>query len=756
MNSNIFNNGQASFLKALPGFSAVAELALPVTPARAGSAVFYTLKPVTESGKSFLPVFSGPALPETPFIKRPLRDAAVMLFNSPGQYSFIFNPRNARPEAPLTASKRDMSLLAGFADSGGRAAQDSGRLAAGEFSLGKLHSAHYLYTLAAGLNRSSGLRFSLASVLIELGLLQEAYDGLKTDRNPEALLSLAIIYRKTGNHAAARKFLAEIGPGTPLEDRKAAEAAWLDLETGKEEEAYKEFKRLSASAYDKAEALSGLGEVLSRAAFRTKDRGRIAEAQAALNSALVTPSPESGRIFMQLGSLYFRSGDPARAVEAYRKAEASMPSIEVLANLVMALLKTGRQAEAAAVTLRIALTDMTVTARLTGNFPQEKLSELFPPPRPEAAASQPAPKNIQPPPLQAAAPLTPAAVTQPRAPTGAEASLSPARPQSPAPSISPGRRGMSTPPGTGWGQLETLSDAMSAAQPPSEDESRKDNFISRAFRLASTMEDELGRKVYYNLDGLEEVEKRLRLAFIKSKENPQANLDIVRDCAAFLCYFLQERHKGRLIKLEEYDPWGWPMSFDAAGARTVSYPVERVWRLLWSPVLPEPGWLLKYSSWLSGILKAPPASSSGTSAVRAKTMSHPERISDVQTEHRRMLILISSLPETSHIELGRTGLLKLENALKNNFKPGIPPATDGWKLLRCYGHIMAEILIKDFKASWYNADGNDGSWSLRLPWKTFVFPLGKVYRTAADRGSLTDYYDILLADKLRNSGPSAG
>ena len=133
----------------------------------------------------------------------------------------------------------------------------------------------------------------------------------------------------------------------------------------------------------------------------------------------------------------------------------------------------------------------------------------------------------------------------------------------------------------------------------------------------------------------------------------------------------------------------------------------------------------------------------------------PERITDAQTEHKRILLLTATLEETSRVEPGRPGVAKLDKALRDNFKPGIPPTADGWKLLRCYGHMLAEILAKDFKASWYNTDGNDGLWSMQLPWRTFVFPIGKVYKAASNRESLTAFYDALLADKLRATGGGA-
>ncbi len=783
-NLNIFAGPQASFLQALPAFSAVPELAFPVKQENTGQAALHHIPQFVENGQAMLPAFTSAALLNPPLIKLPAGEAAVMLFHAPNNDFFSFNPQHPQARtalSPLRASRREISLLAGFLQAGAKTSSDPDRMAAGEFALGRLHAAHYLFTLAAAKNPASRARFALSSALIELGLLQEAYDGLKTDRDPEALLNLAVIHRKTGNQQAARDMLAAIPQGTPFEDRKTAEQAWLDLETGKEVEAEKAFKRLAATAFEKTEALSGLGAAIAKTAFRTKDKSRLTAAADTLRSALVTPAASSARIFFQLGNLYFRSGDPVQAEASYRRSAAMAPSIQAVANLAMTLLKTGRIEEAAAITLKVALTDAASAARLTAEFPKDRLASLFPPPQAapqyqapaqpafaprREAPAQPAPAADLPPfaqprrqeaPVQAAPPpeannfIFPGMPSTQSAPASAAASLAPAQPVAPPQQVS--NRTQSLQPQKI--QMETFQDMMDSHPMPTEAESRKDDFISRAFRLASALEDELGRKIYFNIDGLAEVEKKLRLTFIKTKGNPQANLETVKDCSAFLCYFLQERYKGRLIKFADFDPWGWPMTFQQPGRKITTYPIQRVWRMLWEPAVPEPGWLSKYTSWLADNLKENTPPLSGAAAARAHVISHQERLADAQTEHRRTLLLTASLPETSQVELARSGLTKLESALRNNFRADIPPTADGWKLLRCYGHILAEIMIKDFKAVWYNTDGEDGGWSMQLPWKTFIFPIGKLYKTASSRGSLGEYYETILADKLRNVGPGA-
>jgi len=787
-NLNIFEGAPASFRDALPLFSGLAGAVLPVQPEAAGPAQLYAISPVQEGGQPALSAFTSEELLNPPFIRKSLAETAALFFHAPAHETFVFNPAHplARLAAsPLKASRREVSLLAGFIKLAGKVPQgDPSTPAAGEFALGNLHAAHYLYDLAAARSPASRARFKLGTVMVELGLLQEAYDSLKTDTDPEALLCLAVIHRKTGNTALARKTLAALGQGTQLEERRVMETAWLDLEEGKEDEAEKVFQRLSSSAFDKVEALSGLGAAMAKTAFKTKDRSRLAAAASALRSALSTPSPASVHVFFQLGNLYFRSGDAAQAEACYRRSAALAPAVQALANLALTLIKTGKQEEAAAVTAQIALTDIASARRIVASFPQDRLPALFQPqagrsqeqapasaplqapePQPEPAPTpRPEPKPEPRPEPEAPKPAAPAVsaldaagggyqfINPSAKPAASEDNLlSPAQPK---PSISGRTPGAAKPAAAPRVEIETIRDTMSRASHPSEEDSRKDDFISRAFKLASALEDELGRKVYFNLDGLNEVEKKLRVKFLKAGANQQGNLEAVRDCAAFLCYFLQERHKGRLIKMEDFDPWGWPMIFEQPGQKVTTYPIQRVWRLLWEEAVPEPGWLTKYSYWLAAKLKEPAPPPCGAAAARSKTASDQERIVDAQTEHKRMLVLISSLSETSHIELSRSGLLRLENAIKEKFRPDIPPTSDGWKLLRCYGHVLAAILAKDFKAAWYNVDGDDGGWSMQLPTKTFVFPLGKIYKTASHRDDLDAYYEVLLQEKLRyRAGP---
>ena len=157
-NLNIFAGQQASFLQALPSFSGVPELAFPVKQETTGQASLYHISQFVENGQAMLPAFTGAALLNPPLIKRVTLEAAVMLFHAPNSDLFIFNPQHPQARtalSPLRATRREVSLLAGFLQAGASTSSDPNRLAAGEFALGRLHAAHYLFTLAAARNPAS-------------------------------------------------------------------------------------------------------------------------------------------------------------------------------------------------------------------------------------------------------------------------------------------------------------------------------------------------------------------------------------------------------------------------------------------------------------------------------------------------------------------------------------------------------------------------------------------------------------------------
>ena len=751
----------------IANFKDFPELASPVVPAQTGTLPFYTIPVYSDKGLSVMPVFTDPGLVLAPLFSSRTQAFLQTLFNAPAADVFAFNPPDPRAAAPsgeVRLDKKQISAVIGFLQTpeplpAGAQLETALKTEAG---LGNLHRANYIASALIAANPSRPYA-PYAETLIDLGLLQDAHDYVKAFQTPEFFYYRASILRLSGEPAKARLWLDKIPPGSPCEDKKKVESAWLLLEEGRTDEALKAFRPLSENSFEKTAALFGLGAALMKRASAGRSQADINDSLTAFAKALTTPSPLLPKIVFYMGNMYFRTGNRAEAEACYRKAAHLWPAIQSKANLALALMKSAKFQEAAALINDIALTDLNSAGRLAAELPGDSALKLLeasrqhktaaPEPRPRPAAQSSAKPEQSPAPAEqpAKAPARPQEAAEAPVVVSLEAaspriSNHKARPQKPAPQpAAPAQPQAQSPQGL---QMESLMDSATASM-PTEEATRKDDFMGRAFKLASSLEDEFNKKIYFNADGLTEVERKLRLTFIKATQNHQEAVETVKDCSAFFCFLLQERYKGRLIKMPDFDHWGWPVVFDSP-KHMVTYPIQRIWKLLWQENLPEPGWLTKYLQYIEDELRSGQADKpTGVAAVQGRKPSHPDRMIDVQTEHRRIMILVSTLEETGYIELGRSGIVKLETALKAKFKPDIPPTADGWKLLRCYGHIMAEILTKDFKAVWYNTEGNDGLWSMQLPWKTFIFPIGKVYKAASNRESLSEYYDALLAEKLR-------
>ncbi|MFH1619286.1 MAG: hypothetical protein ABIG11_05210 [bacterium] len=301
--------------------------------------------------------------------------------------------------------------------------------------------------------------------------------------------------------------------------------------------------------------------------------------------------------------------------------------------------------------------------------------------------------------------------------------------------------------------------------------SDKNDFKSRAFAMASALGEELGREIRFDSTGLMELEKKLRVTFIRTRPAPDQALELVLNCASFLCCYLEQRRKGRLHILPDYDAWAWHMTFGNSSLET--YPVERCWQFLRPGVMPEPNWLTSYMDYVEkSLTEAEKPGITGAEALKKNLCSSPQRLLDAETGHRRMLLILSDLKELRELTYDRQGISSLESAIKTSFSADIPPSGDGWRILRCYGHFTAETLARNLGAVWFNTDGADGLWSMKLPWGLFVFPIGKIYRLAfhaggpedavpakqasslpVGSGSLTGWYDILAEEKRKNLPP---
>ncbi len=772
---NIFKLSSASLDEIMACFRGFTYLSFPVGECKYRGLALRTVRTEEREGGPCFPVITDERIASGPCLTLPSKEALARLFYSPAAENAVFNPegtlvKESGPEVKLDRMK--LSLILGFLDTPQEPA-DLQAAADGALAAGAFHKANYLFYRIFEREGQDRITALYPQVLMELGQHRQAYFMLKDLATPEAWCNLAFIYFETGDLPHAAEFLARVPAGTALEERRALLAALLRATAGGP--GFQDPLRAMIPGPLGAEASCELAAVI----YRSAPTDRVALNEARILAASAAAHPRSAfKALSLLGSVNFSMGDFREASENWDRAFTLAPMPVLLANSGAALISLRSYGEALSAAAELALWDKAAAEKLLAAVPEEAL------------AAGPAPRKSAPPamPSPAARPKTSstpyvavekervfdyfdAMKKEPAPEARPTASLERADISSRAPTAS--RRTLASTAASGPAAAASGANKVSAAEADSERSSdarfedygelfeaavssrpelvRTDDFMGRAFRLASSLEEETGRKVYFSADGITEVEKKIRLTFIKAEKNPVERTETVLSAGAFLCYFFQERHRARLLKFADFDPWAWPLV--VPGSDFLTYPVQRLWRLLWNETLPEPGWLTRYAQWAESEIRSPSPKVSGAAAVRQRVRSHPERITDAETEHKRILTLASTLAETAGIETSRTGAAKLGQALRTRFKPDIPPTADGWKLLRCYGHIFAAILVKDFRGTWHNTDGNDGLWSLRFPWNTYSFPLGKVYRAASAGEDLLEYYDRLMEEKLKPAGP---
>ena len=777
---NIFKLSSASLDEIMSCFRGFASLSFPVGEKKSRGFALRTAQSVERDGAPCFPVITDERLASGPCLTLPVKEALSRLFYAPAAENAVFNPEGPLVKEPGPEVKLDrmkLSLILGFLDTPQEPA-DLPKAAGEALAAGQFHKANYLFYRIFEREGADKILALYPQVLMELGQHRQAYFMLKDQATPEAWCNLAFIYFETGDVPHAAEFLARVPAGTALEDRRTLLAALIKASAGGP--GFQDPLRAMIPGPLAAEASCGLSAVL----YRSAPNDRVVLDEARTMAAAAAHPRTAFKALSLLGSIRFSLGDFREAEENWAKAFDLAPMPALLANAGAALISLRAYGEALAAAADLSPWDAAAAEGLVAAVPDEAIA-AGPSPRKTAA---PGP-DAQPRPAakpsgfgekesvfdyfdamkkEPAAEAKPSAEAKPaasleradissRAPT-ASRRTKPAPEEKPsAPPAAAGESAAEKKPAAAGAderaadvQFENYGELFEAAVSSKPEQARTDDFMGRAFRLASSLEEETGRKIYFSLEGIAEVEKKLRLTFIKEDRDPVETTEIILSAAAFLAYFFQERHRARLLKFADFDPWAWPLVMP--GSDFLTYPVQRVWRLLHSETLPEPGWLTRYAQWAESEIRSPSPKITGAAAVRQRVRSHPERITDAETEHRRIVILASSLSETSGIETARTGVTKISQGLKARFKPDIPPTADGWKLLRCYGHIFASILIKDFKGAWNNTDGNDGCWSLKFPWNTYAFPLGKVYKAASTGEDLLEYYDKLTEEKLKPAG----
>lgn len=270
-----------------------------------------------------------------------------------------------------------------------------------------------------------------------------------------------------------------------------------------------------------------------------------------------------------------------------------------------------------------------------------------------------------------------------------------------------------------------------------------DTVSEKAFQFSKDLEKEFSKKIYFNLEGIDDLERKTRLTAM-SEISEYELIKTFESAGYFLLYLIRERFKAKIRIEKNLDLWTASARItNSYGLELTTYPVARIWRLRWDAVKPPHGYLREYIEYINSFMNISQQPYYGKIAVIKKSKSSDHKVFDAQIEHRKILEVAKDIEETSYLSPNSSLLPKFEKELRRYFKPGIPPTVDGWKILRCFAHIFLEMIIKDFSPSWYCVEKNDGLWSFELPGKTYIFPVGKIYKAVLTGESIEEYYQIL-------------
>lgn len=738
---------ETSIKEILDNFKYFSKLYSPLVKFKTEYKEIWTVPRVILSDKrEAFPVFTDYRMLNAPYVFKPTFNFLSYLLSSMKTGATIFNPpiKKEFKGKQIIVDLYTISLALGFLQYETGRDKDENIIYA--INKGFLHKANYLCFK----NLPDTDKFIYSEILTLLGFIDKAYELIKPLNNERALLTKAFIDRIKGDYKSAALSLENV-KSEQFVWEKNLHLAWLNLFSGNIDYAKKIFSQLSGGIF-KQEAFWGLAVAILSKPNLTKDE--INQAIAYLTQASNLDGKNKINILIYLGNLYYNMQEYIKAENCYYKALDINPSIQIISLIGICEAKRGKYKEAMTKANLCSIFDINSAIRILSILPQDyvlndntiDIDIIFEEPAKDVKTDGTTKNEIKEEKIENTVRIET---------TQIEASLEPADITSVKKTEDKNKKTEDKNKTTERISIQTNFESFSTIETPKQDEKEKfqvKDFLSRAIPFSNELGEELNKKIYFNQEGLIDIERKLRITFVRENLDQTEAIETVKNCSAFLCYFLKERYKAKLIEYEDLDPWAWPMIIPISNTEIWTFPIARIWKILWNNTLPEQGWILKYVQYLidemSTVNKTKP---SGLEAIKSKTKSHTEKIFDAQIEHKKNLTVASSLDETKDIEIAKTGLLKMEIEIKKHFKPQIPPSADGWRLLRCFGHILAEIMIKDFKASWFNVEGNDGLWSMELPWKTYIFPVGKIFKMAANGESLVEYYDKILNDRFKHT-----
>lgn len=544
--------------------------------------------------------------------------------------------------------------------------------------------------------------FSIA--LKKLGLLEESIEILENMNNEESKITLARIYREENKLKKSLEVLNQIN-SKEFEIQKNIEYGWLHLKTKKPQNSIKifEYYKDIENSSIKQDVLFGLG--LSMIELSPQN---ISDVIKIFQQAIELEGFSKREIMENLASLYIELNDLTSALEIYKEVYRLTSDINLIPKILDISQKLNNEL--------IFLDELTL-------FKLDEAKKFF------------ENKNIKRSDLKIIKPEESIAFNQNYS-EQQEVILKPEDIVKTSIKLSKTSTTI---------KREEYVDLMTKEMKFE----KTDEISELAFAFIREIEEQSSKKIPFNLEGIDEIERKIRIITMTDLKEDEI-INFLTKASYFFIYIIRERFKAKIKIINELDIWATTATIkNKNNIEILTYPAARLWNFKWSNIKPPHGYLRSYIEYLNSFMNQEAEPPYGKIAISKGFKSDDQKIFDAQIEHKKILEIAKDIEETSYLSANSSLLPKFEKELRKYFKPTIPPTSDGWKILRCFGHIFLEMIIKDFSPLWYCVERNDGLWSFMLSNKTFIFPIGKTYKAALLGESLQEYYQILNKNKLK-------
>ena len=685
--------------KILDNLFDIKQINCPLSPVKLNEIEIYTMPFIEIDSKKYTPLFSDISNLGKIYLAKELYEFLKLYFYSYRNVSLYLNP-SIKNNFQCEITAPEIILISGALEN---KIKNIGS-AKEALNSSYFNIAAYLFLKESDLK---GLSYSF----INLSLYDEALELIeKMPKTDERLLLETTAYRNKGEIKKAGESLVLI-KSESLKEKKYIEYAWLLYKSGKLSEANNIFSKLNNS--ENAQECF-YGNALCILADKENIKSNINSIIEKLNKAIELQGPYTISSLTILGNIYFNMGKYKEALLIYERIFKINSSLYMLSLTGVCLAKINEQQRAYDIAF--------FSGAFNQNFAEKIFSELD---KNLIKAMKYGGNDIV---IKEDTKFTDTGLTEDK---NKQVSLEPADISKTNPPMS-----------------QKKDDSLNFSDLKSKHNISQKDFLFRGLKLLERFQDKYNKTLALDMNLLTEMEKELRIYFLQKNVNSLDVLEKIRDNGALLSLIVKENFNSKFVEIKNIDEWAWPSIIEKKDRRIFTYPIARLWQIIWNKnSLPSQGWITKYFLYLMDIDSEKINPKSGIEAIKTKMMSHIERLFDANIEHKKMMEICSLYKETSDIEISQKGVLQIEKRIKDNFKDKTNITANKWKKLRCYGHILSEIIIKDTNAKWFNVEGDDGLWSMELSQKTYIFPIGKIYKSAILGENLSDYYDKIKSVK---------